>query len=152
MGIVDISDYPRTDVNTSICVGMRIVNLLEYPHTTAIPPVCVGTGTVSTRHYFHNTSTGVPRSKTKTSETPLFQRFSVGLTGFEPATFCSQSRRATKLRYSPFVFSFRLWQVNTRFHCSVCLDNDRPKIRLVSGKGHAWVDISGPSPQASYPS
>lgn len=28
----------------------------------------------------------------------------VGLTGFEPATFCSQSRRATKLRYSPFVF------------------------------------------------
>ena len=25
----------------------------------------------------------------------------VGLTGFEPATSCSQSRRATKLRYSP---------------------------------------------------
>ena len=28
--------------------------------------------------------------------------FMVGLTGFEPATSCSQSRRATKLRYSPF--------------------------------------------------
>ena len=27
--------------------------------------------------------------------------FVVGLTGFEPATSCSQSRRATKLRYSP---------------------------------------------------
>ena len=27
--------------------------------------------------------------------------FRVGLTGFEPATSCSQSRRATKLRYSP---------------------------------------------------
>ena len=25
----------------------------------------------------------------------------VGLTGFEPATFCSQSRRATKLRHNP---------------------------------------------------
>lgn len=25
----------------------------------------------------------------------------VGMTGFEPATFCSQSRRATKLRYIP---------------------------------------------------
>ena len=25
----------------------------------------------------------------------------VGTTGFEPATSCSQSRRATKLRYSP---------------------------------------------------
>ena len=42
----------------------------------------------------------------------------VGLTGFEPATFCSQSRRATKLRYSPFMHS-RTWQVNTSFHCSV---------------------------------
>ncbi len=31
--------------------------------------------------------------------------FMVGLTGFEPATFCSQSRRATKLRYSPFTFT-----------------------------------------------
>ena len=25
----------------------------------------------------------------------------VGVTGFEPATFCSQSRCATKLRYTP---------------------------------------------------
>ena len=33
---------------------------------------------------------------------------SVGLTGFEPATFCSQSRRATKLRYSPFVHETQL--------------------------------------------
>ena len=27
----------------------------------------------------------------------------VGLTGFEPATFCSQSRRATKLRHNPLI-------------------------------------------------
>ena len=27
----------------------------------------------------------------------------VGVTGFEPATSCSQSRRATKLRYTPLV-------------------------------------------------
>ena len=27
--------------------------------------------------------------------------FAVGVTGFEPATSCSQSRRATKLRYTP---------------------------------------------------
>jgi hypothetical protein len=26
-----------------------------------------------------------------------------GTTGFEPATYCSQSNRATKLRYVPFV-------------------------------------------------
>jgi hypothetical protein len=28
----------------------------------------------------------------------------VGMTGFEPATSCSQSRRATKLRYIPLGF------------------------------------------------
>lgn len=54
----------------------------------------------------------------KPPETPLFPTIFVGLTGFEPATFCSQSRRATKLRYSPFMHS-RTWQVNTSFHCSV---------------------------------
>ena len=27
--------------------------------------------------------------------------FKIGMTGFEPATSCSQSRRATKLRYIP---------------------------------------------------
>ena len=30
---------------------------------------------------------------------------SVGVTGFEPATFCSQSRRATRLRHTPFSVS-----------------------------------------------
>ncbi len=30
-----------------------------------------------------------------------YGRKMVGLTGFEPATLCSQSRCATKLRYSP---------------------------------------------------
>ncbi len=34
-------------------------------------------------------------------ENLMFPRAPVGLTGFEPATSCSQSRRATKLRYSP---------------------------------------------------
>ena len=29
----------------------------------------------------------------------------VGETGFEPATYCSQSNRATRLRYSPFEIS-----------------------------------------------
>ena len=43
----------------------------------------------------------------KPTETPLFLTVFVGLTGFEPATFCSQSRRATKLRYSPFTFTPR---------------------------------------------
>lgn len=28
----------------------------------------------------------------------------IGMTGFEPATSCSQSIRATKLRYIPFIF------------------------------------------------
>ena len=37
----------------------------------------------------------------KALENLMFPRAPVGLTGFEPATFCSQSRRATKLRYSP---------------------------------------------------
>ena len=27
----------------------------------------------------------------------------VGVEGFEPPTFCSQSRRATKLRYTPYI-------------------------------------------------
>ena len=27
--------------------------------------------------------------------------YQVGVTGFEPATYCSQSNRATKLRYTP---------------------------------------------------
>ena len=58
------------------------------------------------------------RRKKKATESLEFCGFMVGLTGFEPATSCSQSRRATKLRYSPFMHS-RTWQVNTSFHCSV---------------------------------
>ncbi len=30
-----------------------------------------------------------------------YKRFLVGVEGFEPPTFCSQSRRATRLRYTP---------------------------------------------------
>lgn len=48
-----------------------------------------------------------PEKVFKPTETPLFLTVFVGLTGFEPATFCSQSRRATKLRYSPFTFTPR---------------------------------------------
>ena len=33
--------------------------------------------------------------------------FAVGVTGFEPATSCSQSRRATKLRYTPQLIHFK---------------------------------------------
>lgn len=33
--------------------------------------------------------------------TPVMDKCKVGLAGFEPATSCTQSRRATKLRYSP---------------------------------------------------
>ena len=29
----------------------------------------------------------------------------VGMTGFEPAAFCSQSRRDTKLRYIPIIMA-----------------------------------------------
>ena len=32
--------------------------------------------------------------------------FFVGVAGFEPTTFCSQSRRDTGLRYTPMVFPF----------------------------------------------
>lgn len=34
---------------------------------------------------------------------PVPSQGHIGVTGFEPATFCSQSRRATKLRYTPLV-------------------------------------------------
>ena len=42
--------------------------------------------------------------KTKKGETLKDQRFSlwVGLAGFEPAASSSRTKRATKLRYSPF--------------------------------------------------
>ena len=42
--------------------------------------------------------------KTKKGETLKNQRFSlwVGLAGFEPAASSSRTKRATKLRYSPF--------------------------------------------------
>ena len=33
--------------------------------------------------------------------------FAIGVTGFEPATSCSQSRRATKLRYTPKLVHFK---------------------------------------------
>ena len=33
--------------------------------------------------------------------------FAIGVTGFEPATSCSQSRRATKLRYTPKHIHFK---------------------------------------------
>ena len=38
----------------------------------------------------------------------------VGVTGFEPATSCSQSRRATKLRYTPVHDGGRWWQLRAR--------------------------------------
>ena len=34
--------------------------------------------------------------------------FVVGARGFEPPTSCSQSRRATRLRYAPFLLAKRL--------------------------------------------
>jgi hypothetical protein len=34
--------------------------------------------------------------------------YMVGATGFEPATLCSQSRCATKLRYAPNVMKYRV--------------------------------------------
>lgn len=32
--------------------------------------------------------------------------FRVGMTGFEPATFCTQNKRATKLRYIPPIINY----------------------------------------------
>ena len=43
-------------------------------------------------------SKGVMQLATKLAETSFF-----GMTGFEPATLCSQSKCATKLRYIPFL-------------------------------------------------
>ena len=64
-----------------------------------------------------------------------FRAFVVGLTGFEPATFCSQSRRATKLRYSPSC-SLCVKQLNTRLQYSVCLDNDGLQWRMSREEQH----------------
>ena len=36
----------------------------------------------------------------------------VGITGFEPVTFCSQSRRATKLRYIPTMQIIVIYKIN----------------------------------------
>ncbi len=47
----------------------------------------------------------------------------VGARGFEPPTSCSQSRRATGLRYAP-VFSERS---SLRFKTSLALANARPR-------------------------
>ncbi len=37
----------------------------------------------------------------------------VGATGFEPATFCSRSKRATRLRYAPDVFVIKTLAILT---------------------------------------
>ena len=49
--------------------------------------------------------------KTKKGETLKDQRFSlwVGLAGFEPAASSSRTKRATKLRYSPFCNSWKYY-------------------------------------------
>ena len=44
---------------------------------------------------------------------PLF--FLVGLAGIEPATSCSQSKRATKLRHSPLIFWTTHRELNSVF-------------------------------------
>ena len=43
----------------------------------------------------------------------------VGSTGFEPVAFCSQSRRATKLRYDPFIGEWSCRELNSGLIC-VC--------------------------------
>ena len=62
------------------------------------------------------------RRKKKATESLEFCGFMVGLTGFEPATSCSQSRRATKLRYSPMCQTaqspiIRKAKTSTTRHC-----------------------------------
>src|SRR5436853_142991 len=39
----------------------------------------------------------------------------VGAAGFEPATFCSQSRRATRLRYAPVIATLSTFRYTVRF-------------------------------------
>ena len=42
------------------------------------------------------------RNMTRKNKNRLTKRFlSIGMTGFEPAAYCSRSNRATKLRYIP---------------------------------------------------
>ena len=41
----------------------------------------------------------------------MLVNYQVGVTGFEPATYCSQSNRATKLRYTPWR---KRWDSNPR--------------------------------------
>ena len=43
----------------------------------------------------------------------------VGMTGFEPATSCSQSKRATKLRYIPIPTYYNERQVKSQYGCAV---------------------------------
>ena len=43
-----------------------------------------------------------PRMVTEVNDPGHHVPVMVGATGFEPTTSCSQSRRATKLRYAPY--------------------------------------------------
>jgi hypothetical protein len=49
----------------------------------------------------------------------------VGATGFEPATFCSQSRRATRLRYAPCGASYTLGGHRAREVCDTFFSSAR---------------------------
>ena len=62
----------------------------------------------------------------------------VGVTGFEPATSCSQSRRATKLRHTPMIAT--AISLAARFLCAVTVT-----------QGHNRVDFENDRVLTSMP-
>ncbi len=57
----------------------------------------------------------------------------VGATGFEPATLCSQSRCATRLRYAPTFLNYPITEQKRNFHeSSVCSCQQKKKHYFVS--------------------
>ena len=63
-------------------------------------------------HYIHIKSTNTATKKLKKGGSTSLSQM-VGVTGFEPATSSSRTKRATKLRYTPLKWS-QQWGSNPR--------------------------------------
>ena len=60
LGILEWSDYPRTDGSGVVCVGLGILEWGGYPHTDGSGVVCVGSGILEWVDYSH-TDAASPR-------------------------------------------------------------------------------------------